>query len=152
MILNYWNCQWRSARFDQDTGSGRVRWLSGRPEKNLGWAFKRGGAWYALWSDGATLLFQAGEIRLPVVDSYLVSNVRTGGFRRFSVTCRGEHVLSVDYRAIDRDSDPTFGVSDLELEDFLFYVARVWADGSWRASLIKSWDSTLASSSVKQPV
>jgi hypothetical protein len=139
IVLNYWSRRWQSVAFDSRTGEGRIRWLSCKPSRSTGWAVKQEGMWYGLWSDGKDLILQVGKLRVPMTSECSATNERMGKSRRVTVSENGRAVFDLTYSAIDRDTDPTFDMLDLELEDFFFYVSRLCSDEKWKAALIKNW-------------
>jgi hypothetical protein len=120
LILYYWSRVWQSVALDPLSGRGHVRWLSRRPSRCAGWAFKHDGVWYALWNDGKNLIFQAGQLRVPVTGASRASNVRLGDSRKFTIENGGQVAFELSYKARDRDWDPTFDLMDLEQADFFF--------------------------------
>lgn len=142
LVLDYWSRRWQSVAFDPRTGEGPIRWLSRRPSRCAGWAAKHEGIWCGLWSDGENLIFQAGRLRVPITSECRASNVRMGTSRKFTIEENERAVFELTYKALDRDADPASDLTDLELEDFFFYVSRVWNDERWKAEVIRNWASS----------
>lgn len=62
------------------------------------------------------------------------------GKRRSFVLRRGDHdEFALQYRAKDRDSDPTFDELDLELEDFFVWVSNLSVDSHDNADAARNW-------------
>jgi hypothetical protein len=139
LILDHWRRRWQSVSFDTANGKGHVRWLSRRPKTGIGWATKHGNEWFALWSNGKNIIFQAGMAKFQFVEMTACSNVRRGGSRHLLIEEAGSVIFDVVYRAVDRDRDPTFDEVDLESEDFFYYVSKICNDKKWCADLTKAW-------------
>lgn len=134
-----WRRRWQTIAFVPDLGQGHVSWF-GRTAGCVGWGIKVAATWYAIWSDGRTLVFQAGS-KVVIVGSDSAADWRRNddGTCNLVISERAEPVVHISYLAPQRAYDPTFDEADLEREDFFFYVSRVWHDSSWRAQLIKVW-------------
>jgi hypothetical protein len=139
LLLDFWLRRWQSVAFDSSVGEGRIRWFSRKPTRPRGWAFKHAGTWYALWSDGSELIFQAGPRRFLMTDDCVCRNVRLGTTRRITITKNGCVAFELTYHAGDRDDDPSFDVADLEQEDFFFFAAKLWNDPKWKQEVVKNW-------------
>jgi len=138
LILHHWQSAWCSVTFDTDRGTGSVRWLRRAPDSAPGWAYRHEGRWYAIWCDGSEVLFQAGAERWPMTDDFVCLDIREGRQRVFSLRRGGGPLFEVHYQARDRDRDPTFDETDLELEDFFVFAARRWRDAKWKQAMAKS--------------
>jgi hypothetical protein len=140
VVLHLWKRLWQSVTFDTERGAGRVHWLRRPPPIPSGWAFKHKGTWYAVWNNGASLVFQAGAKQLPMSEAFQCRNVRRGGIRRFSIAGEdGRLIWELIYGAVDRDDDPTFDAADLEQNDFFVWTAKLWSDPKWRHDVVQNW-------------
>lgn len=125
LVLDYWHGLWQSVAYETATGKGRVRWFRSSATPSDGQAARQWWRWYALWSTGETLVFQAGRTRWPIDENTECANVRTGSRRRFTLARYGTVVFTIDYRARDCDWDITFDEMDLEAVDFLYWTVTV---------------------------
>lgn len=139
LVLHFWNRQWQSVCFDEESGHGRVRWLSRCPAKAQGWAYRRGGVWYVVWSDGEQVVFQADRERWSMTGAFECLTRTEEGVRRFTISDGRSPVFEVSYKRPRRERDAAYDDLDLEQDDFFVYVSRLWSDQKWKASVIKSW-------------
>lgn len=139
LVLHLWQRTWQSVSFDTTRGRGTIRWLRCAPSRTIGWATKHEGTWFALGSDGKQLAFQVNERRFPMSKTQECDNTRVGSTRHFSIRDSGHVIFQQDYKAVDRDHDPTFDMVDLEQEDFFFFVFQLWRQPAWQEKIIKAW-------------
>jgi len=139
LVLDYWARRWQSVAFDARSGDAHIRWFSRKPARCAGWATRHRNAWYGLWSDGAALIFQTGILRVPMAEPFRSTNTRSQSSRTFSIHDEEHRIVDIEYRAKDRDSDPSFDLSDLEQEDFFYFVSILWKDHRWQQQVIKNW-------------
>ena len=145
LVLGNWNREWQPVLFDTETGKGHPQWLPRRSEKRLGWALKKNGRWYAVWSDGAQMIFQSGLRRIPMASNYRCRDLRFGSMRRFTVETGNETIYTEEYRALDRDNDPAYDLADLQQDDFFYFAASLWNDGDWQREAVQNWAPAVAS-------
>ena len=139
IVLHLWQRMWQSVSFDTARGQGKIRWFSRAPSRGMGWATKHQGTWFALWSDGNHVIFQAGARILPMTDDCRCRDVRSGETRTFLIQEHGVVVFELTYAAMDRDADLTFDLLDLEQEDFFFFTSQLWADPKRRSRFVQKW-------------
>ena len=139
LVLDSWARRWQSVAFEPVKGLGKVRWFSRKPAHCSGWALKEGATWYALWSQGESLVFQAGGKQWPMTESYSCRNVRRGEDRIFTILANGKQEFELRYKAKDNDADPPFDLHELEMTDFFFWVSKIWADPTYRRELAANW-------------
>ena len=126
ITLDHWARRWQSVDFDAETGQGRIRWFSRKPQQCNGFAQKLQGVWYAEWLTRDYYVFQAGKQRWPMTSEYQCRNVPFGSNRKFSVHLEDRTLFELTYKANLGGVDPTFDEFDLMNEDFFYWVATAW--------------------------
>lgn len=126
IILDHWARRWQALDFDTDSGTGRIRWLSRKPQQCNGFAQKLKGVWYARWLTRDYEVFQAGGQKWPMTREYNCRNVPTGSNRTFSIHLKDRTLFELTYSANLGGDDPTFDEFDLMNEDFFYWVAAAW--------------------------
>lgn len=126
--LDAW-AQWGSA-VDFDTASGSGVSASG---EGRGFALKHDDRWFAVWSDGLQLVFQAGAQQWPMTG---VLNAAVKG-EKFVVMRDDEVVFDVAYR--HAQYDPTKAEDDVDVTGFFTWAARLWSDENMKRAAIEKW-------------
>lgn len=125
--------------FDPVKGKGRVRFFRRKPRTCRGWAKRHKGTWYAIWVNNGKLHFQEKDKVFPMTDDFRCINVLEKGKRRFEIWENSKKIVSVAYKAYEDNGDPTYDNSDLELDDFFFWVFLIWNDKKRRSELASHW-------------
>lgn len=136
IILDYWLVRWRSVFFDLNTGAGKVRWFAKKTKSCQGWANKYKGVWFALWNGSSGLIFQVGEKHWDM-NSFDCSHRVEGAKYVFEIQKSGEIEYSLEY---DAPKDIAFDALDLEMNDYFYWVSRVWNDTNMKAQFVSSWE------------
>ncbi len=135
IVMDYWAIRWRSAVFNSDTGKGRVRWFSKRPERCRGFANKHKGKWYAFWNSAEGLIFQVGDRRWDV-KSFDCAHRIDGAKCIFEISKSGRIEYALEYKAPKHFLD----IIDIEMEDYFAWVNSVCNDSSIQSALSSSWE------------
>lgn len=139
-ILYYKNRMWQTVNFDIDNGIGHVRWFKNNPNVCSGWAYKKNLKWYSVWSNGSSLFFQTGKIKIPITDEYICT------FRLLKKTflfqiAKGDKIVfskKILKPFLLTKIDITYDDFDFELDNFFYWLYNLWNDVKWRNEVISN--------------